>query len=116
MKTLYPFLLLLCFLLAGTDLAAQIPADKSARDSTQFITGYPLLFYFPETRLGLGGGLVANRNLNPSLEGTRPSNIQLGAAYTLNKQLLLFSFFNLFLDEDRSQISGEVAYYDYFYP
>ncbi len=116
MKPLYLFLLLLCFPLAGSDLPAQTPADKSARDSTQFITGYPLLFYFPETRLGLGGGLVANRNLNPSLEDTRPSNVQLGAAYTLNEQLLLFSFFNLFLHDDRSQISGEVAYYDYFYP
>jgi hypothetical protein len=106
-------LLVFSFTLAGAQADS---AQAASIDSTQFLSGYPLVFYFPETDWGFGAGLVLNKNLNRDRQDTRPSSVQFVGAYTLNEQLLLFAPFNLFFAGDRSLVSGEIGYYDYFYP
>ena len=79
-----------------------------------FFAGYPIAFFTPETRWGFGAAGVYNffPGENKSI---RPSQLQVGGAYTLNKQLLSFCFYNIFLDNDKQNLYGEIAYYDYFY-
>jgi len=80
-----------------------------------FFAAYPFVFYLPETRWGFGGAAVYTfRPKNDTR--SRTSNIQLGAAYTLNKQILTYLSYNILLDKDRWLFKGELGYYDYFYP
>ena len=83
-------------------------------DNKSFFAGYPLVFFTPETRLGFGAAAVYT-HFPGKLKSKRPSQYQVGGAYTLNKQIFIFSFFNVFLEEDKHNIFGEIAYYDYFY-
>ncbi|MCB0643213.1 MAG: BamA/TamA family outer membrane protein, partial [Phaeodactylibacter sp.] len=71
-------------------------------------------FYFPETRLGFGGAGVVNYYPG-KVKSSRPSQWQVGAAYTLNKQILLYASYQYFLRENRTELFGELGYYDYFY-
>ena len=75
----------------------------------------PLAFYTPETRFGGGAAtLYAFRFRNQS-DSSRPSQIQLGGAYTAEKQLLSYLPFQLFLDDAKYNIYGELGYYRYFF-
>jgi len=92
-------------------------AQESQKDSIErknFLGGYPLVFYTPETRWGFGAACIYN-HFPGKRKSKRPSQWQLGGAYTLNKQLLSFAFFNIFLENDKHNIFGEIGYYDYFY-
>ena len=81
---------------------------------SSFIT-LPLAFYTPETRFGGGAAtLYAFRFRNQS-DSSRPSQIQLGGAYTAEKQLLSYLPFQLFLDDAKYNIYGELGYYRYFF-
>jgi outer membrane protein assembly factor BamA len=98
-----------------TDLSAQASdLDSVQVEQKDFIAFYPLLFYFPETRLGLGAAGVYN--YYPGIpKSKRPSQWQVGAAYTLNKQILLYASYQYFLKENQYELFGELGYYDYFY-
>ena len=75
----------------------------------------PLAFYTPETRFGGGAAtLYAFRFRNQS-DSSRPSQIQLGGAYTAEKQLLSYLPFQLFLKDAKYNIYGELGYYRYFF-
>lgn len=92
-------------------------AQKEDIDSLSlkpFFAGYPIAFFTPETRWGFGAAGVYNF-FPGEHKSTRPSQLQIGGAYTLNKQLLSFCFYNIFLDDDKHNLYGELAYYDYFY-
>ena len=110
-----------CFLLiaAMSLIHAELEAQTSDSDSTSikqqdFLALYPLLFYFPETRLGFGAAAVYN--YYPGVpKSSRPSQWQLGAAYTLNKQILIYASYQYFLKENQYELFGELGYYDYFY-
>lgn len=113
-------LLLSCGLLAcltwllPNEVGAQTTPDSTAAEKDDFLAFYPLVFYFPETRLGFGGAAVYNYYPGKG-QNNRPSQIQLGAAYTLNKQLLLYASYQYFLRQNRTELFGEIGYYDYFY-
>lgn len=117
----YDYLPYLCFLILC--LVVHYPAlsqntatqeDSISNDQDAFLTYYPLLFYFPETRLGFGAALVYNYYPG-KIKSSRPSQWQLGAAYTLNKQILLYASYQYFLRQNRTELFGELGYYDYFY-
>lgn len=75
----------------------------------------PLAFYTPETRIGGGAAtLFAFRFRNQS-DSTRPSQVQLGFAYTQEKQLLSYFPYQIFLDNAKYNIYGEIGYYRYFF-
>lgn len=103
------FLLLVGFSKLGF---AQTESADSA--GVTFTAPLPVVFYTPETNLGLGAALI--RNFYPGEKASpRPSQLQLGGAYTFNKQLLLFFNYQLFLKDGRREIFGELGYYDYIY-
>ncbi|MCC7244583.1 MAG: BamA/TamA family outer membrane protein, partial [Saprospiraceae bacterium] len=45
----------------------------------------------------------------------RPSQAQLGFAYTQRKQVLFYLPFQIFWDKERNQVNGELGYYRYTY-
>jgi len=97
---------------SAQSLVKEEQPDDSLKTS---LSVYPLLFYYPKTRLGIG--VTGVLSFFPGKEkGKRPSQLLTGLAYTGNRQILLSTFFDLFLMQDQLQVEGEVAYYDYFYP
>ena len=90
---------------------------KKVQDSTKNlkITALPVIFYTPETALGYGGVGLATFRLNEEKMTSRPSSVQLGVSFTTKKQLLIFAPFEIYKDEERWRVVGEVGYYKYFY-
>lgn len=106
-------LFLLCLLMSSHELGAQ-EADTSAAIKGKWLV-LPLVFFTPETSWGFGGaGLYSFRFKGNSPE-SRPSQIQLGFAYTLRKQILSYLPFQLFLKNDQYKLYGELGYYRYIY-
>ncbi len=112
-----PLLLFCCLFIAKPCLSGQIkPIERDSLEIRKeaFAAFYPILFYFPETRLGFGVATIYN--YYPGLKASsRPSQWQVGGAYTLNKQILMYGFYQYFLHQNRTEIFGEIGYYDYFY-
>lgn len=80
------------------------------------LVGYPLLFYTPETRLGFGAAGAFNFKAGPKSDTLlNDSQILLGGAYTLEKQLLLYMPWKIFWDENKNYSFGEIGYYKYFF-
>ena len=106
----YVFLFLL-FLVAGISNAQERDtADYKAR-----IVGIPILFYGPETSLGFGAAGFFTFKLPPQDSLVRPSQINIGAAYTLEKQILTYSSYDLWTKNNLFNFTGEFGYYRYFY-
>ena len=106
--------LVLCLYLTSVNVGH---AQESQQDSTSyksFFGGYPIAFFTPETRWGFGAAGVYNHFPGKN-KSSRPSQWQLGGAYTLNNQILSFCFYNIFLDDNKHNLFGEIGYYDYFY-
>ena len=99
---------------AAPDLVA---GDTIERDTVNRNSLYalPVLFYTPETGLGFGvAGVYAFHLRNDSLSA-RPSSVQMVAAYTLQKQLLVYFPYTLFLKNGDYYSYGELGYYRYVY-
>jgi len=79
------------------------------------IIGIPILFYGPETRLGFGAAGFFSFKTNAKDTTLRPSQINIGVAYTLEKQVLSYASFDLWLLQNKIVVNGEVGYYRYFY-
>jgi outer membrane protein assembly factor BamA len=75
----------------------------------------PLVFRSPETDWGFGAGAFYAFKFKKQSAQTRPSQIQIGFAYTLLNQVLSYIPFQFFTDENKFQISGELGYYRYIY-
>jgi len=93
------------------------PPDSVAIDSSKskpysFI-GLPAVFFTPETNWGFGGLASLAFRFKGEKPESRPSQIQLGAAYTLNKQYLFFLPFTFYLKDERYKYYGEVGYFLY---
>ncbi len=73
----------------------------------------PLVFYTPETRWGFGAAGMMNLELTEG--GEKASSLGIGGAYTLFDQILLQVPYELFLQNDRYWLQGELGYYDYYY-
>jgi hypothetical protein len=79
--------------LSGQDSLAQVEEPRKFIEKSSLIV-LPLAFYTPETRFGGGvGGLYAFRFGNEP-EESRPSQVELGLAYTQNEQILLYLLFS----------------------
>jgi outer membrane protein assembly factor BamA len=100
--------------LSGQDSLAQVEEPRKFIEKSSLIV-LPLAFYTPETRFGGGvGGLYAFRFGNEP-EESRPSQVELGLAYTQNEQILLYLPFFIYSDNERWFYSGELGYYRYVY-
>ncbi|MBA3666019.1 MAG: hypothetical protein H0W61_17715, partial [Bacteroidetes bacterium] len=93
--------------------ALTIPADSGKKNYS--ISGFPIVFYTPETRFGFGAvSILAFRFKGDSLK-SKPSQVQFGFAYTQNKQVLFYLPFRLYHDRENYICYGELGYYRYFY-
>jgi outer membrane protein assembly factor BamA len=75
----------------------------------------PLVFRTPETSWGFGAGAAYNFFMKSDTLGVRPSQVQAGAVYTLEEQVLLYFPFQLFFNQNQYLLSGELGYYYYFF-
>lgn len=110
----------LLFFFISLSLLTGAQEDSLVVDSVKYspkdnfsIAGFPLVFYLPETSLSFGatGIMVFNAGKN---KAWRPSQISLGAAYTLKKQILFFLPYELYFKQNW-KLNGELGYYRYFY-
>lgn len=106
---------LLCLFLILFSLSAF--AQEKPKDTLKRFkfSGFPVLYYAPETKLAFGLVGINTFKWKDDLPDARVSNVTVGLAYTLNKQLLIYLPFTLYLKQDHYRISGEVGYYDYNY-
>ena len=108
----YYFIVIFFLACANVSDAQSTKIDTS--EFNPFFAGYPIAFFTPETRWGFGAAGVYNFFPGKN-KSTRPSQLQVGGAYTLNKQIFSFCFYNIFLDDNNHNLFGEISYYDYFY-
>lgn len=88
----------------------------SQQDSTD-ITFVPLpaVFFTPETSWGFGGAAFLSWRFKGNDVSTRPSQIQVAAAYTLEDQILLYIPFQLWFKDEEYSVFGELGWYRYNY-
>jgi len=95
-------------------------ADSLVNDTTQYhpkddfsISGFPVAFYLPETSLSFGAAGILVFNAGKE-KAWRKSQIILGSAYTLKKQILFFLPYELYMKQNW-KLNGELGYYRYFF-
>lgn len=107
------FALLVCLCLVWSALSAQ---SDSLKNPNRFkIIGLPLFFFTPDTKFGGGAGGISTFNFPKDSLGARRSSVTVGVVYTQLNQLLLYFPFQLFPQNQRYWISGEVGYYRYVF-
>ena len=79
------------------------------------LIGLPIVFLSPETSWGFGVAGVYTFKLPEESDISRPSQIQLGAAYTLEDQILFYLPFQVFYKDRKYNFYGELGYYRYNY-
>ncbi|XOV66208.1 MAG: BamA/TamA family outer membrane protein [Fluviicola sp.] len=103
-------LVISCLILSGSAFGQ----EDTLRYKTRFF-GLPVVFYAPETRLGFGAASILSFKTNPYDTLLRPSQVTLGGAYTLERQILFYTPFDIWLHQNDYQAKGELGYYKYFY-
>lgn len=101
------------FLLISSPLSAQTFTDTTTAISKNRLFGLPIAFYAPETNWGFGAAGISTFRLKGEPATSRPSQLQLGFAYTFNKQWLLYLPFQLFKQNEQYKLYGELGYYLY---
>lgn len=112
-----PFLIfaLLPFLSVPSLSAQETTEDTVRKMQITSLFVLPIVYFTPETRWAGGvGSLVAFRFKGDSV-GTRPSQVQLGFAYTQERQFLSYLPFSIFAKQEQWYIYGELGYYRYTY-
>ena len=102
-----PLLFFLAFI-----LVIPVSGQDSTRTKKVSILPLPVLFYTPETRLGFGALTSGVFNLGTP-ENTRSSNVQVLGAYTINNQIIAQIKNNIFTQNERFNIFGEISYFDF---
>ncbi len=109
-----PALLLSCIVLFfGLSAKGQSSADTTSNRTTIF--GLPIVYYTPETRWAFGAAGFLSWRFPAEADSSRPSQIQLGGAYTLNDQILSYLSYQLWWDKERCTLLGELGWYRYNY-
>jgi outer membrane protein assembly factor BamA len=79
------------------------------------LTALPVLFYLPETGLGYGALGIATFKFKGEPELSRPSSAQLALTHTTKNQILIIAPYELYWDQDKWRMVGELGFYKYFY-
>jgi len=87
------------------------------KDTTKRFSAFPfpVIYYAPETRLVFGAAGSATFRFKHDSLHAKPSSIFVGAAYTQNEQVLLYTQFQVFYDNNKYYVYGEAGYYIYSY-
>ncbi|MFD3001680.1 BamA/TamA family outer membrane protein [Pontibacter toksunensis] len=119
-------LLISCFFMGtATTTEAQIATDttvtiKKESESVKGLIPIPVVYYTPDTRLGLGAAVIGYLRLKSHTDSsyTRLSTARLLADYTLNKQMDQQLLWEVFTREEKYLLRGELRhrkYTDRFY-
>ena len=108
------FLLIICCL-SISKVFAQKDSTRVKKERNYSLVAYPVAFYLPETRLGFGGAGIAAFRFKGEKASSRPSQLTLGFAYTLNKQILFYLPYELYWQDENWLAKGEIGYYRYFF-
>lgn len=108
----FPFLGRQIFIFFGLSLFvlnsfAQTDGDKKIQYKTNF---FPLVYYTPETRIGIGIMSYTMLKINKLDSNCRTSNIQNYASYTQNDQFTIENEWRLFAHHERFVFSGTIDY------
>jgi len=110
-----PLIFILTSAIGTLSAQAQSNAQDSAWIRKSSLVALPIVFYTPETRLGGGAAGVFAFRFRGEPDSLRPSQLQIGLAYTLENQLLAYLPFQIFYDRANYNSYGEIGYYRYFY-
>jgi hypothetical protein len=113
-KSILAMLALLFVFVLLPSISSATGSDSLKRNSAKAY-GFPIVFYSPETNGGAGGLGILTFHLKHDTAFSPPSKIQLGAAYTIKKQILFYVPYQLYLKGGKYSINGELGYYKYFY-
>lgn len=110
--TFIPMLLALvfCFCSNAQDSFPETKADTASSSYKTKYTPLPYVAYSPDTRLMFGGFVIKQFKPGGAGEETRPSNIQLNAAYTLNQQIIASGFYTVIFPDEGWIYKGELGY------
>ena len=93
------------------------PNKKAAsQDSTLYMSKFitaPVVSYSPETSLGFGIGAKYLFKFRGSGDETRTSNMPITLQYTLNNQFILYSGFEVFTNQEKWVIEGNLRFQNY---
>lgn len=92
--------------------AQQAPPDSLSRP---LVFGIPIVFFLPETRWGFGAAGFMSWRFRDEPPASRPSQIQLGGAYTLEDQISAYLPFQIWRNDNRFALYGELGWYRYNY-
>lgn len=106
-------ILLLCCVHASAQEGKK--EEDSVKNKNLRTSVFPVVFYLPETRWAFGAFGVATFRFRNQGQGSNASKIQVGAAYTLNRQWLFYVPFELYWKQDQWKAEGELGFYKYFY-
>lgn len=88
----------------------------SQKDSTDItFLPFPIVFLTPETSWGFGGAAFLSWRFKGNAAESRPSQFQIGGAYTLEDQILLYIPFQLWFKNEEYSVFGELGWYRYNY-
>jgi len=79
------------------------------------LTAFPVLFYLPETGLGYGALGIGTFRFKDEPRGSYPSAVQLAISHTTKNQLLIWAPYELYWDDEKWRLFGELGFYKYFY-
>ena len=109
---------LFCLLFLNNWSLPPVIAQSTSTDTTSnnnSLFAVPIAFFSPETDWAFGiTGIYAFRFKKEKIT-TRPSQLTLGFAYTLNKQLLIYLPYQFYAKNEVYNVSGELGYYLYSY-
>lgn len=105
-KKTIPILFLFCTLLS-IDNFGEEKAEKSRGDEkASSLIILPVLFYTPETKIAFGVGGVYYFRTSGSSSNSRPSAISFAFIYTQNKQFIVETSPDLYLEMDKFHLTG----------
>lgn len=104
-----------CFFIFSKAIGQDTLRQQSILEKRNSLFAIPFAFYMPETRWGFGTAGVYTFRLKREVLDSRPSKLQLGFAYTQNKQILFYLPYQLFAQNERVNIYGELGYYLFSY-
>lgn len=120
---IWGFLLVLPSSLVGQDIEGLkefftfYPNRKAAqKDSTLYPSKFiaaPVVSFSPETNFGFGTGAKYLFKFNGSGEETRVSNMPVSLRYTLNNQFIIYSGFEIFTNQEKWVIEGNLLFQNY---
>jgi outer membrane protein assembly factor BamA len=106
-------ILLLASLLLLSRAYSQEASDSTRSEGNFFAV--PLIFLTPETSWGFGAAGIYTFRFKGERAESRPSQLQLGGAYTLENQILSYLPFQLFWKDELYNFYGEFGFYRYNY-